>query len=45
MPPQGYWLAFIAPPVDKLFGTAPDPATVKMSAMAKAGLQASRGSG
>ena len=30
------------PAVDALFGTAPDPASVRMSDMAKAGLRAAR---
>ncbi len=30
----GYWLAFTAPDVDKLFGTAPQPKDVQVSALA-----------
>ncbi|PSC73834.1 fatty acid hydroxylase isoform B [Micractinium conductrix] len=39
---EANWLAFVLPAVDALFGTAPDPASVRMSDMAKAGLRAAR---
>lgn len=39
---EAYWLAFIVPQVDALFGTAPQPGSVRMSEMAKQGLKASR---
>lgn len=39
---EGYWLAFTAPQVDALLGTRPDPAAVRMSDMARAGLAAAR---
>lgn len=41
---EAHWLAFIVPQVDALFGTAPDPATVRMSDLAKASLKSARGS-
>ncbi|KAI7842074.1 hypothetical protein COHA_004270 [Chlorella ohadii] len=39
---EAYWLAFIVPQVDAMFGTAPQPGSVRMSDMAKQGLKASR---
>ncbi|PRW45324.1 fatty acid hydroxylase [Chlorella sorokiniana] len=39
---EAYWLAFIVPQVDAMFGTAPQPSVVRMSEMAKQGLKASR---
>ena len=42
---EAYWLAFTVPEVDRLFGTAPQPAGVRMSDMARAALKSSRGSG
>lgn len=40
---EAYWLAFTVPQVDQLFGTDPQPSSVHMSEMAKAGLRAGRG--
>ena len=42
---EAYWLAFTVPEVDRLFGTAPQPSGVRMSAMARAALKSSRGRG
>ena len=40
---EAHWLAFTVPQVDALFGTNPQPASVRMSEMAKAALKSARG--
>ena len=36
---EAYWLSFTVPPIDSLFSTAPPPASVAVSALARASHQ------